>query len=1376
MQSPIKEVPQIEGIRRVLFVFEQFAHGGFETHLETLINELAEQGHELYCIGGPDFSRSRERHLVQRYLNVDLNSFTGSSVEKCATQIADLIARQRIQIVHIHPFLSFLPAAIGALMGRVPYVLTFHRPPDLPLWTRYFGGFFISSLARFVIPNAAGISCISEEAGAATADLFRLPEESIRVMRNPIDLEVYRPTASESKRSPCALLVSRLDDDKKDSVHAAFDLIRELQQIRADWRLIIAGTGQLEAELRRDADQAGLANVEWLGYRRDVHSLIQRSDLVVGVDRVILEALAAERLAVIASYQGALTVVEPSNFREMQRGNFGGRVLPCSDAKWVAQLVVGALETGRRQLTALRTVMVEDHDARLIARQWQELYAGFDRSQPQVDVGPILAWLRGIEQNSLRSLQWATTPFEPPAPLLGGPAETGALKQAMELRQDEIVKHGHQVFGLSENLSALRNELTQAGARIHQLETAQALSMKLTAEVGERAGFLAAERDAARAKLQELQDKIGESRSEADPPGTAPDHHGRDRSGKWPADHSFQQWQSDGLRESVDELSSRNAHLEGRLRQTEIRIASLRQELAHEQELLGQRISLLQKYLLRAEQVRRLTLSRCYEFRTDFEDYLERCRSQRVWRVMLWLRKAYALYSRKGTAGKWQSLKFLLATPRKGVGELDGIDLQFPSLPEYMPPDIMDPFFDGDAFDAYPGAMHAAELAIPRPRKYDVIIFPAIDFDFRFQRPQQIACQFARNGHRVWWVSPIRFLAPASAEAFSTTPLRENIWEIRLRSRQLDVYTDSLEADIRTAFVDSLTHLYRVFGIVESCAIVQLPFWRQIGVTLAANFKTKLAYDCMDDWDDFPSIGAFNHSEEKALVRDCDVLTVSAQKLVDKFKDSNVTAHLVRNGVDFDFFSSASSLSPMLPDVARPVVGYFGAIAEWMDLDLLLKVAASRPHYSFVLVGGIFNQDVSRLQSLPNVLFAGSRPHEEMPLYLREFDACLIPFQVNSVTNATDPIKLYEYLSQGKPVVATDMAELVVCGDLLYVAKDTFSFGTQLDRALKESDSDLRKRRIDYAAANTWAHRDRAIDKAVRASFPLVSIVIVTHNSVEYLRPCLNAIIDRTAHPSLEVIVVDNCSTDGTKGVLEEYVSREPRIRAFFLQENTGFASGNNFGARHAKGSDLVLLNADTIVSTGWLERLLRHASRDARVGVVVPVTNFAGNEVKVDVNYQDIEGMEVFAQSRAQRKMTGPLEIDVAPLFCALIPKRVWDEVGELDESFGIGMFEDDDFSFRMKQAGFRIVVAEDCFIHHFGQGSFQKLTRDSYDRIFETNRIIFETKWKRPWKRHQARPGVRPAHEDQRYDPVTFCLPASLIEPRAAVDSHGQEQEDRM
>jgi GT2 family glycosyltransferase/glycosyltransferase involved in cell wall biosynthesis/SAM-dependent methyltransferase len=729
-------------------------------------------------------------------------------------------------------------------------------------------------------------------------------------------------------------------------------------------------------------------------------------------------------------------------------------------------------------------------------------------------------------------------------------------------------------------------------------------------------------------------------------------------------------------------------------------------------------------------------------YRTQFEQELLTYRSQRAWKIMLAVRKAYDVLVRRGSSGSAGILKWLMSGPMAEAA-LQEQELRFPDIRQYVPPELAEA-----AAESQTQALPAGASA---PHKYDVVILGIIDFDFRFQRPQQIASQFARNGHRVFWVSPSRTVPGDSDEPYHAVRLRERIWEIKLRWPQPGIYVGTLEPDIRNLAVDALARVYRDFAIPESIVIAQLPYWRQIGTTLREQHGAPLVYDCMDDWETFPSIGPFNVSEERELARECDVLVVTGQELVQKFSQRGLNPLLVRNGADFEFFSQGVSNSS-LAGLKRPVVGYFGAIADWIDLDLIEEVARQRPDYSFVLIGQVFERDTSRLARLPNVNLLGSKQYREIPSYLAQFDACIIPFVLNQVTHATDPVKLYEYFSLGKPVVATNMTELAQCRELLYIGKDAAHFAQQLDCALNEADGELKERRIAFAAHNTWGERVDTLDRAVRQKLPALSIVIVTHQSGEYIGPCLSSVLRNTCNPNFEIVVADNASTDGTRDVLHAMAAADERIRLVLLDENRGFAGANNIALEQASGDYLILLNADTMVTPGWTERLIRHCRRNPSIGLICPVTNYAGNEVKININYQDNREMQDFAMSLARRHSGECSDIGVAPLFCALMPQAVWQRVGALDERYEIGMFEDDDFSVRVRNEGFRVVMAEDCFVHHFGQGSFAKLSPEAYDQTFEKNRRRFEEKWKRPWMPHRPRPNVRPAFEEKRFKPSEF------------------------
>ena len=722
-------------------------------------------------------------------------------------------------------------------------------------------------------------------------------------------------------------------------------------------------------------------------------------------------------------------------------------------------------------------------------------------------------------------------------------------------------------------------------------------------------------------------------------------------------------------------------------------------------------------------------------------------RSQRAWLVMLACRHAYTLAVRGGWRGRWRLLCWAIRRLFGGPLDLDSAELPFPSLSSYLPEELFYPFTEDPSQQERPVLGHSEE------RRYDVLVFPVFNYDFRFQRPQQIAVELARRGHRVFWVSPSRVVG-SGGNPYATVPLRENLWELQLRMRPQDLYQGTLTDDDLDAMTASLEPFCRDFAVAASCAVVQFPYWRKCALALRERFGAQVVYDCMDDWQNWsaePAIGAFSLAEERSLAHECDLLVVTSREFETRYMREGLHPLVVRNAADFRFFSAGVSQN-LLAKTPRPVIGYYGAIADWFDLEVLRALAKARPSYSFVLIGHNYRKDIGRLRELPNVYLLGEKSYRDLPSYLQVFDVCLIPFALSALIKAVDPVKVYEYLSQGKPLVSTPMPELAELGDLVYFANSSAEFAKQIDAALGETDKALRERRVQFAAQNTWAHRVDTIAAGIHGLYPLVSILIVTYNCREFLRPCLDSIRRNTAYPNYEVVVVDNCSTDGTQEVLREYAAADSRVHVRLLAENLGFAGGNNEAARQSHGDYLLLLNPDTIVTFGWLHRLLQVFHDHPDAGLATPVTNFSGNETKINFDYSDVATMEEFARLTAARQMGNRFEIAVAALLCGLVPRQLWLSLGGLDESFRVGMFEDDDFSLRIRQAGFKVLAAEDCFIHHFGNGSFAKIPSTESLRIFEENRRRFEEKWGRPWTEHRLRPGVKSLQEDRRFTPDDF------------------------
>jgi GT2 family glycosyltransferase len=242
-------------------------------------------------------------------------------------------------------------------------------------------------------------------------------------------------------------------------------------------------------------------------------------------------------------------------------------------------------------------------------------------------------------------------------------------------------------------------------------------------------------------------------------------------------------------------------------------------------------------------------------------------------------------------------------------------------------------------------------------------------------------------------------------------------------------------------------------------------------------------------------------------------------------------------------------------------------------------------------------------------------------------------------------------------------------------------------------------------------------------------IVIVSYFGLPYLQQCLDSVFGRTAWPDFRVVVVDNGSDAETLSYLETLALREPRLQVVTNGRNLGFAAANNIGLRMLTDCDtMVLLNNDTVVPPDWLGKLVHYAARPD-LGLVGPVTNWTGNEARIETRYQSLAEMEQFARETTAAHAGQIFDISVLAMYCVAFRREVFERAGELDEAYGLGMFEDVDYAEAVRQLGLRVVCCEDIFVHHYGMASFSKLATGEYQSLFARNREYYTKKWGHPW-----------------------------------------------
>ncbi|MCZ2389965.1 MAG: glycosyltransferase [Acidobacteria bacterium] len=317
--------------------------------------------------------------------------------------------------------------------------------------------------------------------------------------------------------------------------------------------------------------------------------------------------------------------------------------------------------------------------------------------------------------------------------------------------------------------------------------------------------------------------------------------------------------------------------------------------------------------------------------------------------------------------------------------------------------------------------------------------------------------------NRILWVNALPNRMPTAAakdvsriakklKSFGT-PVREaekNIFV--LNPLVIPAYgSDAVVKLNRTFLVSQIRRAMRRLGFRD---VVNMVFNPAAGLIAGHLGERELIYYCVDEYTAFTGVAPGLKEIEEDLFRRADVVVVSAERLLESKKKFNAETHLIRHGTDWQHFRKAVDGGLSMPsDVAhlpRPIIGFHGLIADWVDLELVKKAAEHFNNGSVVLVGKTTikaDAKARELSEIPNIHMLGRKPYDELPAYCAAFDVAINPFVINELTLAANPLKVREYLAAGLPVVSTDIPEVRVLDDVL-VAADGEDFVKKIEEAL----------------------------------------------------------------------------------------------------------------------------------------------------------------------------------------------------------------------------------------------------------------------------------------------------------------------------------------
>ncbi len=318
------------------------------------------------------------------------------------------------------------------------------------------------------------------------------------------------------------------------------------------------------------------------------------------------------------------------------------------------------------------------------------------------------------------------------------------------------------------------------------------------------------------------------------------------------------------------------------------------------------------------------------------------------------------------------------------------------------------------------------------------------------------------------------------------------------------------------------------------------------------------------------------------------------KKLEDKYKEK---LYKFNNACDFFLFHPAMQKV----NNKKPLIYYHGCLHKyWVDLELIKKVMKLLPEYNFLFVGG----DDFGSKEFKNCTLIEHKDISELPGLLSKADCCIIPFLKNSISDSADPLKAYEFLAMGKPVVASNIPELEKFG-VIDFAEGAEEFAHAIKEAIKTDTIEKKIKRIQVARENAWDKRidylfqitSRYIINTTEKEEDLVSIVLPVYNQGNFLHKAIEGALNQS-YKNIELIIVNDGSTDNTKEVIEEWQKRDCRIKAIH-QENKKLPGALNAGFKIAQGKYLTWTSADNIQLYKQIETLLDYLKRNPDKGMV---------------------------------------------------------------------------------------------------------------------------------------------------------------------------------
>lgn len=1026
---------------KVLIATQSFSIGGLETNIFAYCKLLKNNGHDVFMVTSINADLSLIKDTLNGHLLIDnWVPTTGENVLKVSNAIRSFITSNQIDFAHLHPYEGLLPAGLAVVSSGIRFVITVHSPLN---FSSIYGFMYRYYLSSFLFPSASKVYAVSSETKAVITNITG--SRNVKVIPNPVDTDYFKP--QEQYDQSMFVLISRLDEDKKKGIEDVLNFLHYFNRKNGlSNQLIIVGDGNAKSELEDYTRKLGLTSVvNFIGRSNDVFVYLKKAKVVFGMGRVILEAGSMNKPVVLCGYDGLKGFVEKGNIDVFAEHNFSGRNSKNLSFDEIIEAYNVLAEIPEH--FELREWIISNASVEVIGKRYLE---DLSSSRANENVSWVSAILSICEEN--------------PNLDLFSIAGLSKWVEKIDLNVPSEVKNvlliSTEVSRLMLENSQLLQEIGMLNQHLHDINVYKADYEK------------------------SLKDQIYQLKDQNQLLGNqAIDYHEQikqlttivnDNQSLYKINLENQQRAYEKLFESYAEINNKLETLSDPITQNhqayqiiyeeKRELEQINNQLLIELNELRHSLNLLQEDNKKFEYTKRALSSKIYEL------------SQSKYAKILNLMKRFNhQFMRGNLAGKKEFYKWFVKKIKKEStlgepvfnpfyelwkvleqpysDELTGIQPETESESDFNSEYWKRKIYYQNYLKHHIDDDSTHLIGSILKRKYKgIIVYPeAVPWE-PLQRPQQFLREFASMGYLCF------FCTPSKTTRFEINEVESNLFVISkeecllpvLRNHYVVVLCSWL---IQTSWSDQLPHKYLWYDVLDQLEFLSL-------------------YD-----------GNMRKKHEQMLV-EADLVSYSAEKLSEYVRLAISPVYLPNAVKIEDFLESTNNIPNEMVSIIKkgnPIIGYFGAIEKWFDLNLIIGLAERNTNWEFVLIGK--KGDVI-FDNLPNnVHYIGMKPYKELYSYSRHFSVGVIPFVVNDLTNCVSPVKFFEYQAAGIPVVSTAIAEMLQYqNEYVLIGNTVDDFERSIKTLLNKNTEDIKRISIDLALQNQWKQRVAHVEKIFKSS------------------------------------------------------------------------------------------------------------------------------------------------------------------------------------------------------------------------------------------------------------------------------------------------------